>query len=120
MEKTKNICLIISLAGILILLLMINFNEIKTSKISSIKLSQENEHIKIMGRVISKQIYESNFTTFKLKDSSSEINVVCNCPNIKLNQTIELTGRIQQYKKQVQISADEIRAIKSKVKLTNK
>jgi RecJ-like exonuclease len=109
MKRTKQFCLIISLLGILILLLIVNFSEIKISEISSVKLSRENQQVKISGIVISKQIYkENNFTSFKLKDSTGEINIICNCPNIKINQTLEVIGKVQQYQKQMQISADKI------------
>jgi len=70
---------------------------------------QENQQVKITGKVISKQIYENNFTILNLKDSTGKIKVVCNCPNAKINQTLTIKGRTQKYQNQMQISADKIK-----------
>ena len=66
------------------------------------------KQVKIAGQVSSKQTYKNNFTSFKIKDSSGEINVICSCQNIQINQSIETIGKVQEYKNNLQIQADKI------------
>ena len=107
----KNIAFIISLFGILILLAIINFTEPKTSDILDIKDLKINKKVKIIGTTNNVKIFENNFTRFSINDETGKINVICNCPNIKKNQTLEITGRVTKYKDNLQIQADLIKIV---------
>jgi len=113
----KNICLAISLIGIFVLLLIINLDLVKIQRVSDIDNLSQNKIASITGKVISKQIYENNFTVLKINDKSGEIDIVCSCPEIKINQTILVTGKIKGYKNQMQINQMQINA--DKIKLIN-
>ena len=107
----KKRCLIISLTGILLLLFISNFAEPKTMEISSINEKNLNQQVKITGQVISKNNYTNNFTVLNLEDKTGKIQVICSCPNIKQNQTLEIIGAVEKYKDDLQINAEEIRGV---------
>lgn len=108
----KKICFIFSLLGIISILAIVNFTEPKIIQISSINSKYLEKTIKITGQITSVKVTETNFTIFNVKDQAKEITAVCDCPNIKKGQRIELTGRVEEYKNQMQIIADKVVLVK--------
>jgi RecJ-like exonuclease len=105
----KKISLIISLTGILILLLIINSTELETTKISSINDNFLNKNIKIIGQITNIKNYD-NFATLTIKDSTGQIQGICNCNLNQTDKTFEITGRVSTYNNQLQINIDKINA----------
>ncbi len=113
MEKISKISLIISIIGILILL-VINISESqKIISVEKINAKMIGKNIKVMGKSESVIINENNFTIFKLKDETGEIKVICECPNIKENDNIEIIGRVTEYNGEIEIEAEKIKIYKS-------
>ncbi|MFA5020267.1 MAG: OB-fold nucleic acid binding domain-containing protein [Candidatus Pacearchaeota archaeon] len=104
----KKIALILSITGIFLVLCIINIKEPKIVEISSIGYKSINKQVKIAGEVVNVQVYENNFTILTLKNKNERINVVCNCPNVQKFANVEITGTIQEYKKELQLNADKI------------
>ena len=113
----KNIALIISLVGILVLLLFINIAEPKEIQISEINEKYLDRKVKVIGEVREIKVFENNFTSFKISDiknKTNEINIICNCPNITSKSKLKIIGRITKYKGELQIQADIIKEIQIK------
>lgn len=106
----KNISLIISLIGITLILFLINYTEPKLSSIENIKKNEIK--ITIEGEVTQTKVFESNFTIFKIKDGTGEIEVICNCPMIEKNQKLKILGKTSTYQGKLQINADKIILLK--------
>lgn len=105
----KNICLTLSLIGILILLLIINTSEPKEMNISDINPSHLEKQVKITGQVTGISAYQNNFTVITLEQDNHQIDITCNCPDIEKNQTITAIGKVEKYKSQLQVSASQLR-----------
>jgi len=106
--QIKNISLTISLIGILILLLIINTSQPNQIKISDINSSILGKQVTITGKVVKVNTYKSNFTIISLQQDTNQINITCNCPDIKKNQNLIITGIVSEYKNQIQINANQI------------
>ena len=85
--------LVVSILGILFLLLFAKFSLQETTQ----------------GRVISIKDY-SGFKIIKLDNNQT---ITCGSCQVKLNQTIQVQGRVAEYKGQKQISANKIEIIKN-------
>ena len=107
----KNLTFIIALLGILSLLVINNFIEIKTSTISEIDEKDLNKNIKVIGSSSNVKHFENNFTTFSITDDTGKITVICNCPNVENSLVLEINGRISKYKEELQIQADKIKIV---------
>ena len=104
----KKLALTMSLIGILIIFITINLVEPKEKDSSEISTKNLGEQVKISGTISSIKVYKNNFTTFKL---NNEIEVICNCENIKENQKIEVIGTISSYQNRLQIEAEKISVV---------
>lgn len=102
--------LLISIVGIFLLLLLSNFIEPRLIKIKDIDDSILNKNIKIQGTITNIRSYEeSNFQVISIKDETEKIDITTNqILNLKTNQTIIVTGKVQEYKQNLQIQADKI------------
>lgn len=105
----KKIALAISLIGILIIFTIINLIEINLTPTNQISLKNIGQQIKTSGITSNLKTYENNFTTFTL---NNEIEIICNCPNIKNNQKLEILGTVSKYENKLQIEANKISTIK--------
>ncbi|MEK6890569.1 MAG: hypothetical protein AABX03_00360 [Nanoarchaeota archaeon] len=107
----KQIILLLSMAGILILLILSNFQKPKSVQITDISEKNLNEKVLVQGKI--KIINElDQITIIKLQDNfQNSIDVICNCKNFKryLNKTVEVYGRVEKYKNTIQINSDIIR-----------
>ena len=107
--RLKETSLIISLIGILVLLFIINTTEPNQTQIKNINSSILNKQVKISGQIINKNIYKNNFTILTIQENNYQIQAICNCPNIKLNQNITIVGIIEKYKEELQINVNKIK-----------
>ena len=103
----KKLILLISIIGIIILILL-SFKDPGIQKISDITINDLNKKVKISGFVSEILINEDNFVVFKFSNDTSSINVVCDCGNIKKNQSLIIIGKITKYENEFQIQADKI------------
>ena len=110
-EKTlEKISLIISIIGILIVLIISETYNLKTISISLIDESFIDKSVKVEG-YITEVRSAKEIIVFNLKDSSDEIKVIIfdnyDLPLFK-GQKISVIGKIQQYKGDLEIIADEV------------
>ncbi len=110
----KKISFIIAIIGILILLILANISEPKLTKISDINNNYLNKNVKIHGIIKSIRNYDK-IQIFVVKDNTGEIEVLVekrekNPQNqdFHKNQTLIITGRLDQYKNNLQIIANRI------------
>ncbi len=105
----KTISLITSIIGISLLLLLSLFVEPKLSTISELRSKQIYQKVKIQGQLISQKAISPSFGILKIKDLTGTIEVLLNKNiQIKDNSTLEITGKISEYKENKQITADKI------------
>ncbi len=109
MGPLLRISLSVSLLGIFLLLLLSNIIEPKLIQISDISEENIDQRVKISGTITRIQDKEI-FYILTIKDNSSQIDILCNC-NLTNIKDIEVTGKVQEYKKNLQLSAEKIRAI---------
>ena len=103
----ENTALVVSVVGILIMLILINFTEIETSSVSSVYTKMPNEKARIAGEITDISYFKNNFTILDIRDDTGAIKVICNCPNIQRGNA-EITGKITEYKGEKEIQADKI------------
>lgn len=111
MEHLFRVSLSVSLLGIFLLLLLANIIEPKLIQISSISKENIDQRVKISGTITRIQDKET-FQILTIKDNSSQIDILCNCDltNIK---DIEVIGKVQEYKKSLQLNAEKIKELKA-------
>lgn len=109
MEKTiLKFSLAISILGTLLLLILSNSLPQKKLEIKEINENLLNQKIKTQG-IIEKITDKKTFKILSITDSTGKINILCECKNnIKQNQSIIVIGKIQEYQKTLQVSADKI------------
>jgi len=107
------LCIISSIIGIILLIVISNKLDIPTSTISSISKESINKQIKVKGTV-KNIIDKENLIMLNLKDKSSQIKVVLfntNKPNIKKNSFVEISGKVSLYEDEFEIIADSVKII---------
>ena len=109
MTKLLPICLALSLIGIFTLLLLSNIKP-KTISLDEINNKLLGKQIKINAKITKIRSYEqSNFQIISVKDSTGEIDIILNkILNLKNNQSINVIGKITEYNKTLQITANKI------------
>lgn len=108
-KKLLRISLIISLIGIFFLLFLARILEPKQTNIENINDKFLNQKVKLHGTIL-KVTDKETFKILSVADATGKIDVLCGCKNnlIANNQTVVITGAIQSYKGNLQISADKI------------
>lgn len=105
-KSLLKISFLISVLGIFFLLLISNIIQPKPiTNYSELKL---NNYVKTSGKIISINQIE-DFAIIKL---SNNITLTCNC-KLKANQTIQVTGKVTEYKNQLQIQADRLEGVEN-------
>ena len=117
MQKLLKISLIISLLGTLLLIILSYSFQPKLININEINSNLLNQKVKISGRVISEKDYSKNlekgyFKVLTIQDKTGKIETICSCRYSLKNKTIEVIGKVEEYKNKFQINADEIFEIK--------
>lgn len=109
MERGLKISLAFSLIGILLLLLLAQ-GEVELVSIKEVKDGNFiNKNVKISGEVLGERSYNSlSFKVMRVKDSSGEIDVTCNCGRNYTGLYLEIVGKVSEYNKEMQINANRI------------
>jgi len=110
MKKLFKISLIISLIGIYFLLFLINFLPIKEIKINKINDFLINKKIQINVEIMNIKDM-GDFKIISVQDKTGEIKALCNCNKdigLKINQSVIIIGKVQEYKNNLQISTEKI------------
>ena len=103
------ISFIIAILGILLLMFLSEIITPTQIKIKDITDDKLNQKIEIKGNITSIKTYSSsNFQITTLMDETGKIDITSEIINITKNQTIIVIGKITEYKKTLQISADKI------------
>ncbi|MFA5259486.1 MAG: hypothetical protein WC979_08660 [Candidatus Pacearchaeota archaeon] len=109
MKPLLTISLMTSIIGILILLILSNSLEPKKISIKDISTKDLNQRIETYGTITFIKTY-SEFQTIKIKQDNYSITILINQKtNLVKNQTIEVTGKITEYKSSLEIQADKIK-----------
>jgi len=112
MEKIQKICLLLSLLGILLLLILSSYTNPKEISICEIDKTKNNEKISTKGVVSNEKILAENFNLITLEDKNCKAKITCNCKTSILNKEVAVIGRVQIYKNERQISADRIEELR--------
>jgi len=107
--------LIISLVGIICIIFLSIYAEPRLSSIDQINKKQLDNYVKISGAIINIENIKSenySFYIIRLKDNSSSIDLIYNKNNnLKLNQKIQVIGKVSEYKNELQIEASKIKVL---------
>lgn len=102
------ISLISSIIGTIILIILSSTLEPKLIKIKNIKDLDLYKKIKIQGNITSIKNY-NDFNILEINDNSGKINIIANGKlNLTKNQAITVTGKITEYKDELQLQAEKI------------
>lgn len=104
MKRLLKLSLIASFLGVLLLLFLANHQ--KPREISSASNLTLNEKVKISGLITEEKNY-GDFSILTLQDELGKIAITCNCGGFK-NKTVEVQGKITEYKNTKQIQAEQI------------
>jgi aspartyl/asparaginyl-tRNA synthetase len=112
-QTLLKISFIVSILGILILLFISENIEPVQVKIKDITDLRLNQKVRITGQIIGIKTYQkSSFQIITINDSMAKIDVTLDKPlNLTKNQTIIVTGKITEYKTNLQIQADKIQIL---------
>jgi len=114
-KKIKKISFIISVVGILIIIFLSIFSEPKTTLIDNLNKKDIDTYIKINGTIINIEKIKSQnsfFLIIRLKDFSGSIDVLDNKnSDLRINQKIQVIGKISEYKNQLQIENKKIKIL---------
>ena len=111
------ISLTVSLLGVITLLILANTLEPKLTSINKITIKEINKKVRIQGQIINIKNYENTktketFYILTISDEAGKIDVVFNAKpnllNVKINQNVTITGRVSQYKDNLQIQVEKI------------
>ena len=107
--KLLHISFTITILGILLIIILTNILQPKIIPINNITLKQLDKQIKTQG-TITNIITHNEFQVITIKNQT-KINILLNLPstNLTKNQNIIVTGKLQQYKNQLQINANQIK-----------
>ncbi len=104
------ISLIISITGIFLLLFILEFSEVKPFQIKDISKEQLELQVKIQGEIVS--IKETpGLYILKVDDLTETLTIIVfkeEPLNIKKGMYVEITGKVQEYKDELEIIADKI------------
>lgn len=107
------LCILSTLIGITLLIIISDKLDIPTSTISSLSKEDINKQIKVKG-IANSIVNKKSIIILNLKDASSSIKVVLFNPKeskIKKNSVLEVNGKISLYEDELEIIADSVRII---------
>lgn len=109
------ISITVAIIGIVALFFLVKFNQQNTVKISDLKQGQIE---RITGIINSVYVSKDGHTFLKITDSSGEISVVAfkgsnidEVYDLEVGDQISVLGRVEEYKKKLEIIAKEIRKV---------
>lgn len=102
-NKLLTLSLILSFLGVfLLLILSLTLQPKQVSNYSDLKL---NNYVKTTGKITQIRTYND----FSIITLDNNLTLTCNC-KLKINQTIEATGKVVEYNKELQINSDKIKS----------
>ena len=105
--------LIIALLGTFALLLLSQNIEPDTTKISGINENMLDEWVRISGKVVQEKNYAS-LKIITVSDETASINCVLRQnENISLGSSIDITGKVIEYRGELEIETADIRILKN-------
>ena len=105
-NKLRLACLVFSIIGVFFLLILsATFQPKQVSSYQELKLG---EYVKTQGKVI----YAKNYDDFSILTLSNNLTLTCNCRS-KVNATIQVQGKVTEYKGKLQVQSNEIKEIKN-------
>ncbi len=107
-DLLTKICIISSIIGIILLVLVSNKLDIPSSNISSIDKADLNKQVKIKG-YIKKITNKESLSILEIEDKTSSITVVMFKPekiSLEKNSFVEIYGKVSVYNEQLQIIAE--------------
>lgn len=110
-KKLVKLCLVISLIGILLLIIL--SQQIKPQKTDIINITKDykDKTVSVYGNITSIANF-SDFQILNIKDNTGEIKVILNSQNLinKTNNTL-IIGKVKEYESELEIQADRITKI---------
>jgi len=110
-SKAKNLILLASLVGILLLFLLPNFikpKKISACDINNINKTKEKDYVQVQGSIIKEINLTESFKLLTIKNEGCLVEVTCNCKSSLLNKNVSVIGKVQLYENKTQINADRI------------
>lgn len=95
------ISLTLSFIGVFLLLIL--SLTIQPKQVNSYQDLKLNSYVKTTGKIIDIKTYDD----FSIISLDKNITLTCNC-KLKINQTIEIIGKVSEYNKELQINSDKI------------
>jgi DNA/RNA endonuclease YhcR with UshA esterase domain len=109
----RNISIIFSCIGLIILFLISRNYELSQTNIQTISYEDSGKVVRVCGEVVSKHTSKTQHTFLKLKDDSGTIEIVVfNSTAKKLNldfDNICVTGTVDEYENKLEIIAKTIK-----------
>jgi hypothetical protein len=95
----------LTIAGMFILLILLNFQSpITVNSPSDLSSLEQNTKVQTQGKVLSERQYQTT-KTLKL---DNDIEILCNTCKSQINRTIRVIGTIERYQNKTQIQALKI------------
>lgn len=99
--KLLTVSLIVSLAGICLLLLLSICSQPKL--ILNSKDLAQGDYVQVTGKII----FAGNYQGFSVIRLDNNVTLTCNC-NLKINQTIKAEGIVEEYNSELEINAGKV------------
>jgi DNA/RNA endonuclease YhcR with UshA esterase domain len=108
-NKLLFICLLISISGILILMVLSIYLEPRLSKVKDLSIDNVYERIRVEGNVFQVKKYDE-FAIIKISDDTGSINVLSDKTSLNLTKddSIKVIGKAIEYKGDIEINAEKI------------
>lgn len=113
MEQITKLCIITTLLGIILLIIVSDKIEAPTSTISSITKQDLNQEVKLRG-TIKASINKETIAFLDLEDSTGVISIVLFKPqNTKITKGsfAEVTGKVSLYEEKLQVYAETVKIL---------
>ena|SRR3989344_794323 len=109
-SKLFKTSLIISVIGTFLILLLSEYSEVELTNINDLNKNQLETRVKIKGTVVSARETPGLYI-LSIRDSASTIPIIVfkeETLNIERGTQIEITGKLTEYKNELEIIAEEI------------
>ena len=109
MKLLLKISFTISLLGIFLLLLLSNILEPQLININELSTKDIDKNIKVQGEITKIRNINKDFQILTISDQTGKIDITLNTnKQFKKNQNLIVTGRVSQYKNNLQIEANKV------------
>ncbi|MAG02645.1 hypothetical protein CMI42_04880 [Candidatus Pacearchaeota archaeon] len=109
MKLLLKISFTISLLGIFLLLLLSNILEPPLRNINELSTKDIDKNVKVQGKITKIRNINEDFQILTISDQTGKIDITLNTnKQFKKDQNLIVTGRVSQYKNNLQIETDKI------------